>query len=194
MISNTTLNTSTSSHAINNPSSMNSGSMSPNSPISPASPPQHIVAVHHQPPPTIVTTSANLLNVVSPTGSSQLGGLLANNRNQMRKSVTVQNQQNLTGLTSSTVSTTNPTATSSSGATATTIEYINPQDVNVLLDPDVINDYPTQALVLTVLATLVRNTTDENEIRVLYQYIAEASIVFPKGNPHECLVFAFFSL
>lgn len=153
--------------------------MSPNSPISPASPPQNIVSLHHPPPPTIVTTNSNLLNVVSPTS-----GLLANNRiGAMRKSATIQNQQNLNVLTSSSVSAT--TNTASSNATAASVEYSNSQDMNVLLDPEVINDYPTQALVLTVLATLVRNTTDENEIRVLYQYIAEASIVFPKGIFNE---------
>ncbi|XP_050410069.1 neurofibromin isoform X2 [Patella vulgata] len=54
---------------------------------------------------------------------------------------------------------------------------------NVLLDPEVLNDYPTQALVLTVLATLVRNTTDENETRILYEYLAEASVVFPRVFP-----------
>ncbi|XP_011426816.1 neurofibromin isoform X4 [Magallana gigas] len=54
---------------------------------------------------------------------------------------------------------------------------------NVLLDPEVLTDYPTQVLVLTVLATLVRNTTDENEARILYEYLAEASVVFPKVFP-----------
>ncbi|KAK3767382.1 hypothetical protein RRG08_049749 [Elysia crispata] len=54
---------------------------------------------------------------------------------------------------------------------------------NVLLDPEVLTDYPTQTLVLTVLATLVRNTTDENETRILYEYLAEASVVFPKVFP-----------
>lgn len=54
---------------------------------------------------------------------------------------------------------------------------------NILLDPDVLTDYPTQALLLTVLATLVRNTTDENEARILYEYLAEASVVFPKVFP-----------
>ncbi|XP_076453075.1 neurofibromin-like isoform X4 [Babylonia areolata] len=54
---------------------------------------------------------------------------------------------------------------------------------NVLLDPEVLTYYPTQALVLTVLATLVRNTTDENETRILYEYLAEASVVFPKVFP-----------
>ena len=37
-----------------------------------------------------------------------------------------------------------------------------------------------QVLVLTVLATLVKYTTDENEVRILYEYLAEASVVFPK--------------
>ncbi|RUS73016.1 hypothetical protein EGW08_019222, partial [Elysia chlorotica] len=54
---------------------------------------------------------------------------------------------------------------------------------NVLLDPEVLTDYPTQTLVLTVLATLVRSTTDENETRILYEYLAEASVVFPKVFP-----------
>ncbi len=57
------------------------------------------------------------------------------------------------------------------------------ENLNILLDPEVINDYPTQALLLTVLATLVRNSSDESEIRILYQYIAEASIVFAKVFP-----------
>ncbi|KAK6622690.1 hypothetical protein RUM43_008532 [Polyplax serrata] len=54
---------------------------------------------------------------------------------------------------------------------------------NVLLDPEVLTDFSTQALVLTVLATLVKYTVDENETRVLYQYLAEASVVFPKVFP-----------
>uniref|UniRef100_T1JUK4 Ras-GAP domain-containing protein n=1 Tax=Tetranychus urticae TaxID=32264 RepID=T1JUK4_TETUR len=54
---------------------------------------------------------------------------------------------------------------------------------NVLIDPEVLTDFATQALVLTVLATLVRNTTDETEMKVLYEYLAEASIVFPKVFP-----------
>ena len=35
-------------------------------------------------------------------------------------------------------------------------------------------------MVLTVLATLVKYTTDETEVRILYEYLAEASVVFPK--------------
>ncbi|XP_046596266.1 neurofibromin isoform X2 [Neodiprion lecontei] len=54
---------------------------------------------------------------------------------------------------------------------------------NVLLDPEVLTDFPTQTLVLTVLATLVKYSTDENETRILYQYLAEASVVFPKVFP-----------
>ncbi|XP_074600003.1 neurofibromin 1 isoform X2 [Brevipalpus obovatus] len=54
---------------------------------------------------------------------------------------------------------------------------------NVLLDPEVLTDFTVQALVLTVLATLVRNTTDENEMKFLYEYLAEASVVFPKVFP-----------
>ncbi|GAB6033713.1 Neurofibromin 1 [Chamberlinius hualienensis] len=56
-------------------------------------------------------------------------------------------------------------------------------DNNVLLNPDIITDFTTQALLLTVLATLVRNTTDEAEMRILYEYLAEASMVFPKVFP-----------
>ena len=54
---------------------------------------------------------------------------------------------------------------------------------NVLLDPDVLTDFSTQTLVLTVLATLVKYSTDENETRILYEYLAEASVVFPKVFP-----------
>ncbi|KAM7364589.1 neurofibromin 1 isoform 1-T1 [Cochliomyia hominivorax] len=54
---------------------------------------------------------------------------------------------------------------------------------NVLLDPEVLPDLSIQALVLTVLATLVKYTSDENETRVLYQYLAEGSVVFPKVFP-----------
>ncbi|XP_070572256.1 neurofibromin-like [Ptychodera flava] len=54
---------------------------------------------------------------------------------------------------------------------------------SVLLDEEVLTDYQTQALLLTVLATLVRHTPDETECRVLYEYLAEASVVFPKVFP-----------
>jgi len=56
-------------------------------------------------------------------------------------------------------------------------------DNNILLDPDILTDHVTQVLVLTVLATLVKYTTDENEMTILYEYLAEASIVFPKVFP-----------
>lgn len=46
-----------------------------------------------------------------------------------------------------------------------------------------ITDTSTQALLLTILATLVRNTSDENEMRIIYEYLSEASIVFPKVFP-----------
>lgn len=54
---------------------------------------------------------------------------------------------------------------------------------NVLLDPEVLTDFSTQTLVLTILATLVKYSTDENETRILYDYLAEASVVFPKVFP-----------
>ncbi|XP_050358342.1 neurofibromin-like isoform X3 [Nymphalis io] len=56
-------------------------------------------------------------------------------------------------------------------------------ECNSLLDPSVLCDFTTQALVLTVLATLVKYTTDEDEIRILYQYLADGSVVFPKVFP-----------
>lgn len=54
---------------------------------------------------------------------------------------------------------------------------------NVLLDPEILTDSSTQALVLTVLATMVKYSTDEAETRVLYQFLAEGSVVFPKVFP-----------
>jgi neurofibromin 1 len=56
-------------------------------------------------------------------------------------------------------------------------------DNNILLDPDILTDHVTQVLVLTVLATLVKYTTDETEVRILYEYLAEASVVFPRVFP-----------
>jgi len=56
-------------------------------------------------------------------------------------------------------------------------------DSNILLDPDVLDDQVTQVLVLTVMATLVKYTTHESEVRILYEYLAEASVVFPKVFP-----------
>ncbi|CAF4273079.1 unnamed protein product [Rotaria sp. Silwood2] len=56
-------------------------------------------------------------------------------------------------------------------------------ETNHLLDPNVLIDTSTQALLLTVLATLVRNTSDENEMRIIYEYLSESSIVFPKVFP-----------
>lgn len=58
-----------------------------------------------------------------------------------------------------------------------------PGETNLLLDLDVLTDTSTQALLLTILATLVRNTSDENEMRIIYEYLAESSIVFPKVFP-----------
>lgn len=54
---------------------------------------------------------------------------------------------------------------------------------NVLLDPEVLTDFATQTLVLTMLATLVKYSTSENETRILYEYLAEATMVFPKVFP-----------
>ncbi|XP_045482705.1 neurofibromin [Harmonia axyridis] len=54
---------------------------------------------------------------------------------------------------------------------------------NILLDPDVLTDFSTQALVLTVLATLVKYSTNDAETRILYRYLGEGAIVFPKVFP-----------
>lgn len=54
---------------------------------------------------------------------------------------------------------------------------------NILLNPDILSEPTIQTLVLTVLATLVKYSSDENETRVIYQYLAEGSVVFPKVFP-----------
>ena len=146
-----------------------------------------------------INSATNLLNPYS-------SGLVLNSK--LQKSITIQNQQlfnnhpktmingsahgsyqyqriqaNQTISKNSSNNTVNsatlPSLEQSNAETASRINV----EANVLLDAEVINDYPTQALLLTVLATLVRNSTDENEIRILYQYIAEASIIFSKVFP-----------
>ena len=47
----------------------------------------------------------------------------------------------------------------------------------MLTDPQI------QVLALTVLATLVKHSSGGAETRVLYEYLAEASVVFPKVFP-----------
>lgn len=59
----------------------------------------------------------------------------------------------------------------------------------MLLDPEVLPDPSTQALVLTVLATMVKYSTSDEETRVLYQYLAEGSVVFPKVFPVMYVIF-----
>lgn len=77
---------------------------------------------------------------------------------------------------------------------------------NVLLDEEVLTDPKIQALLLTVLvrepsvatpprgagplltfllsqATQVKYSTDDFDQRILYEYLAEASVVFPKVFP-----------
>ena len=51
------------------------------------------------------------------------------------------------------------------------------------MDSNVLVHTSTQALLLTVLATLVRNTSDESEMKIIYEYLAESSFVFPKVFP-----------
>ncbi|KAF7274462.1 hypothetical protein GWI33_012883 [Rhynchophorus ferrugineus] len=54
---------------------------------------------------------------------------------------------------------------------------------NVLLDPEVLTDFGTQALVLTTLATLAKCSTGEVETRTLYKFLAEGATVFPRVFP-----------
>ncbi|XP_064619782.1 neurofibromin-like isoform X5 [Lineus longissimus] len=92
---------------------------------------------------------------------------------------TLSNQENSSASGSVTISTASTASTKTSSRTSRgSVSNEN----NVLLDPEVLT--PTsQTLCLTILATLVKNTTDENEMRILYEYLAEASVVFPKVFP-----------
>ncbi|XP_069082756.1 neurofibromin isoform X3 [Pleurodeles waltl] len=63
------------------------------------------------------------------------------------------------------------------------LRKVSVSESNVLLDEEVLTDTRIQALLLTVLATLVKYTTDEFDQRILYEYLAEASVVFPKVFP-----------
>ncbi|KAG9341393.1 hypothetical protein JZ751_019200 [Albula glossodonta] len=63
------------------------------------------------------------------------------------------------------------------------LRKVSVSESNVLLDEEVLTDPKIQALLLTVLATLVKNTTDEFDQRILYEFLAEASVVFPKVFP-----------
>ncbi|CAM9129907.1 unnamed protein product, partial [Lampetra fluviatilis] len=63
------------------------------------------------------------------------------------------------------------------------LRKMSTSEANVLLDEEVLTDTHCQALLLTVLATLVKYTQDEFEQRVLYEYLAEASLVFPRVFP-----------
>ncbi|CAF2811356.1 unnamed protein product [Rotaria sp. Silwood2] len=62
------------------------------------------------------------------------------------------------------------------------VEEISSQ-TNLLLDHDVLTNSLIEALLLTVLATFVRNTSDENEMRIIYEYLSESNIVIPKVFP-----------
>ncbi|XP_060549189.1 neurofibromin isoform X3 [Pantherophis guttatus] len=71
------------------------------------------------------------------------------------------------------------------------LRKVSVSESNVLLDEEVLTDPKIQALLLTVLATLVKYTADEFDQRILYEYLAEASVVFPKVFPvvHNLLDF-----
>ncbi|CAB1316223.1 unnamed protein product [Coregonus sp. 'balchen'] len=62
-----------------------------------------------------------------------------------------------------------------------TLRKVSVSESNVLLDEEVLTDPKIQALLLTVLATLVKNTTDDFDQRILYEFLAEASVVFPRS-------------
>ncbi|XP_029556774.1 neurofibromin isoform X6 [Salmo trutta] len=64
-----------------------------------------------------------------------------------------------------------------------TLRKVSVSESNVLLDEEVLTDPKIQALLLTVLATLVKNTTDDFDQRILYEFLAEASVVFPRVFP-----------
>ncbi|XP_029372562.1 neurofibromin isoform X2 [Echeneis naucrates] len=63
------------------------------------------------------------------------------------------------------------------------LRKVSVSESNVLLDEEVLTDPKIQALLLTVLATQVKYTTDDFDQRILYEYLAEASVVFPKVFP-----------
>ncbi|CAB1349117.1 unnamed protein product, partial [Coregonus sp. 'balchen'] len=60
------------------------------------------------------------------------------------------------------------------------LRKVSVTESNVLLDEEVLTDPKVQALLLTVL---VKYTTDDFDQRILYEYLAEASVVFPKVFP-----------
>eukprot|EP00794_Sanderia_malayensis_P014143 gene14143-15620_t len=62
--------------------------------------------------------------------------------------------------------------------------FVWPADChNLILDPGVLDDTESQALLLVLLATLTEFTTDDAEARILYGVLAEASIVFQDVFP-----------
>ncbi|XP_041795936.1 neurofibromin isoform X1 [Chelmon rostratus] len=63
------------------------------------------------------------------------------------------------------------------------LRKVSVSESNVLLDEEVLTDPKIQALLVTVLATQVKYTTDDFDQRILYEYLAEASVVFPKVFP-----------
>ncbi|XP_065116708.1 neurofibromin isoform X2 [Paramisgurnus dabryanus] len=63
------------------------------------------------------------------------------------------------------------------------LRRVSVSESNVLLNEEVLTDPKIQALLLTVLATQVKNTSDEFEQRILYEFLAEATVVFPKVFP-----------
>ena len=140
------------------------------------------------PPSSTLSTSSLNINPSSPinnplgnnTNTNKLNMKISMQRSPIISAQQMFHQQN-SPLQASNISVSSPT--DGTPATSSIDTNIRPLDLNILLDPEIINDMTTQALLLTVLATLVRNSSDENEVRILYEYIAEASIVFSKVFP-----------
>uniref|UniRef100_A0A8C4R3X7 Neurofibromin n=1 Tax=Eptatretus burgeri TaxID=7764 RepID=A0A8C4R3X7_EPTBU len=63
------------------------------------------------------------------------------------------------------------------------LRKVSAADTSVLFDEQTLPNARTQALLLTVLATLVKYTPDELEQKILYEYLAEASRVFSRVFP-----------
>eukprot|EP00096_Caligus_rogercresseyi_P010749 TRINITY_DN4009_c0_g1_i1.p1 TRINITY_DN4009_c0_g1~~TRINITY_DN4009_c0_g1_i1.p1 ORF type:complete len:1057 (-),score=353.76 TRINITY_DN4009_c0_g1_i1:103-2820(-) len=120
-------------------------------------------------------------NQTSTTMKSSLAPF--NNSASSKRSNSVPNRKEANNNNSS--SSSNPTPANDS-SDETSEELPRPSvtnENNILLDPEILTDQVTQVLVLTVMATLVKYTTDESEVRILYEYLAEASVVFPRVFP-----------
>uniref|UniRef100_A0A5S6QDW1 Ras-GAP domain-containing protein n=1 Tax=Trichuris muris TaxID=70415 RepID=A0A5S6QDW1_TRIMR len=76
-----------------------------------------------------------------------------------------------------------PSTTNTAGRSPRPSELRSSYRETLLLDPEVICEPSIQVLTLTILSTLVRYSTDDKETRILFEYLAEASVVFPAVFP-----------